>query len=150
MGLVVDYFEIGMLLGACFLVNWVTSDAKTNMSEGLTMLSFYVMIVSLLPSRAPAPFPLSAQCSRSRSRGGRRRRCGSTRGSRRSRSCSTARGASRRPLRTASRGRDRSNSDSDSDPSAKFTEPYPVALQDPREQRNAPLSPPFPQIPIKA
>ena len=40
-----DYFEIGMLLGACFLVNWVTSDAKTNMSEGLTMITFYVMIV---------------------------------------------------------------------------------------------------------
>ena len=45
MGLVADYFEIGMLLGACFLVNWVTSDAKTNMSEGLTMITFYVMIV---------------------------------------------------------------------------------------------------------
>ena len=40
-----DYFEIGMLLGACFLVNWVTSDAKTNMSEGLTMITFYAMIV---------------------------------------------------------------------------------------------------------
>ena len=35
-----------MLLGACFLVNYVTVDEKTNMSEGLTMISFYAMIVS--------------------------------------------------------------------------------------------------------
>lgn len=41
----VDYFELGMLLGACLLVNYVTIDAKTNLSEGLTMISFYVMIV---------------------------------------------------------------------------------------------------------
>ena len=37
-----------MLLGACFLVNYVTVDEKTNMSEGLTMISFYAMIVSCL------------------------------------------------------------------------------------------------------
>ncbi|KAI1789896.1 hypothetical protein LXA43DRAFT_1075110 [Ganoderma leucocontextum] len=46
MHLLFDYFEIGMLLGACFLVNWVTSDAKTNMSEGLTMITFYAMIAT--------------------------------------------------------------------------------------------------------
>ncbi len=44
----VDYFEVGMLLGACLLVNYVTIDAKTNLSEGLTMISFYVMIVRRL------------------------------------------------------------------------------------------------------
>ena len=37
-----------MLLGACFLVNYVTIDAKTNMSEGLTMICFYLMIVRML------------------------------------------------------------------------------------------------------
>ena len=40
-----DYFEVAMILGACFLVNYVTVDSKTNMSEGLTMICFYVMIV---------------------------------------------------------------------------------------------------------
>ena len=44
--LVLDYFEVGLLLGACFLVNYVTVDAKTNVSEGLTMIAFYAMIVS--------------------------------------------------------------------------------------------------------
>ncbi len=42
-----------MLLGACFLVNWVTSDAKTNMSEGLTMITFYAMIVRASFSKYP-------------------------------------------------------------------------------------------------
>ncbi|KAM5541653.1 hypothetical protein V8D89_004843 [Ganoderma adspersum] len=44
MHLLLDYFEVGMLLGACSLVNYVTADEKTNMSEGLTMISFYAMI----------------------------------------------------------------------------------------------------------
>jgi len=39
-----------MLLGACFLVNYVTQDAKTNWIEGLILLCFYVMIVSGLVS----------------------------------------------------------------------------------------------------
>ncbi|TBU39209.1 hypothetical protein BD309DRAFT_872771 [Dichomitus squalens] len=46
MHLLFDYFEVGMLLGACFLVNYVTVDEKTNMSEGLTMISFYAMIAT--------------------------------------------------------------------------------------------------------
>ncbi|PIL32583.1 transporter [Ganoderma sinense ZZ0214-1] len=46
MHLLFDYFEVGMLLGACLLVNYVTIDAKTNLSEGLTMISFYVMIAT--------------------------------------------------------------------------------------------------------
>nr|AVR29895.1 putative calcium-hydrogen exchanger 3 [Ganoderma lucidum] len=46
MHLLFDYFEVAMLLGACLLVNYVTIDAKTNLSEGLTMISFYVMIAT--------------------------------------------------------------------------------------------------------
>ena len=45
MHLLFDYFEVALLLGACFLVNYVTADAKTNWVEGLIMVSFYVMIV---------------------------------------------------------------------------------------------------------
>lgn len=47
---VLDFFEVGMLLGACFLVNYVTQDAKTNWIEGLVLLCFYAMIVSGLVS----------------------------------------------------------------------------------------------------
>jgi hypothetical protein len=35
-----------VLIGACFIVNYVTADSKTNWAEGATMVSFYVMIVS--------------------------------------------------------------------------------------------------------
>lgn len=42
----IDYYEVGLLVGACFLVNYVTVDGKTNFSEGFTMISFYVIIVS--------------------------------------------------------------------------------------------------------
>jgi hypothetical protein len=41
-----DFFEVAVLLGACFIVNYVTADAKTNWLEGFTMVSFYIMIVS--------------------------------------------------------------------------------------------------------
>ena len=34
--------------GRAARVNWVTVDEKTNMSEGLTMISFYAIIVSAL------------------------------------------------------------------------------------------------------
>ena len=44
---VVDYFEVVLLLGACFLVNYVTADQETNISEGATMMGFYAMIVSV-------------------------------------------------------------------------------------------------------
>ncbi|EJF60835.1 hypothetical protein DICSQDRAFT_181080 [Dichomitus squalens LYAD-421 SS1] len=46
MHLLFDYFEVGVLFGACLLMNYVTIDAKTNMSEGVTMVSFYVMIAA--------------------------------------------------------------------------------------------------------
>ncbi|KAF9056924.1 hypothetical protein BDP27DRAFT_1241851 [Rhodocollybia butyracea] len=44
MSLLFDRFEAILLIGACFLVNYVTADAKTNWAEGATMVSFYVMI----------------------------------------------------------------------------------------------------------
>ena len=43
--LYIDFFELSLLLGASFLVNYVTADAKTNWVEGLIMVSFYFMIV---------------------------------------------------------------------------------------------------------
>jgi len=40
-----DLFEVVLLVGACFLVNYVTADAKTNWAEGWILVSFYIMIV---------------------------------------------------------------------------------------------------------
>ena len=34
-----------MLIGSCFLVNYITADAKTNWVEGIIMIAFYLMIV---------------------------------------------------------------------------------------------------------
>ena len=42
-----DLFEVAVLIGSCFLVNYVTADAKTNWVEGIIMMSFYLMIVSV-------------------------------------------------------------------------------------------------------
>jgi Ca2+/H+ antiporter len=44
-------FEVILLVGACFLVNYVTADAKTNWAEGWVLVSYYVMIVSAPPLR---------------------------------------------------------------------------------------------------
>jgi len=44
MSLLFDFFEIAVLLGACFIVNYVTADAKTNWAEGFAMVAFYAMI----------------------------------------------------------------------------------------------------------
>jgi Ca2+/H+ antiporter len=44
--LLLDFFEVAILLAACFIVNYVTADAKTNWLEGYAMVSFYAMIVS--------------------------------------------------------------------------------------------------------
>lgn len=41
-----DVFEVVMLVGACFLVNYITADSKTNWAEGYTLISFYLIIVS--------------------------------------------------------------------------------------------------------
>lgn len=43
---ITDFFEVSVLLGSCFIVNYVTADAKTNWAEGYAMVSFYFMIVS--------------------------------------------------------------------------------------------------------
>ncbi|THH05547.1 hypothetical protein EW145_g4712 [Phellinidium pouzarii] len=42
--LLFDLFEVAVLLAACFLVNYVTADSKTNWAEGYIMITFYVMI----------------------------------------------------------------------------------------------------------
>ncbi|KAH7931353.1 hypothetical protein BV22DRAFT_1124276 [Leucogyrophana mollusca] len=43
--LLFDLFEVAALLGACFVVNYVTADSKTNWAEGFVLLSFYTMLV---------------------------------------------------------------------------------------------------------
>lgn len=44
LSLLFDFFEIAALLGAVFIVNYVTADAKTNWAEGFAMVAFYFMI----------------------------------------------------------------------------------------------------------
>jgi len=44
MSMLFDLFEVVLLVGACFLVNYVTADAKTNWAEGWVLVSFYIMI----------------------------------------------------------------------------------------------------------
>ncbi|TCD70346.1 hypothetical protein EIP91_003697 [Steccherinum ochraceum] len=44
--LLFDFFELAILLGACFLVNYITADSKTNWVEGLILVSFYAMIAT--------------------------------------------------------------------------------------------------------
>ncbi|KAG6850054.1 hypothetical protein H0H93_001870 [Arthromyces matolae] len=46
MHLLFDIFEVAVLIGSCFVVNYVTADSKTNWAEGFAMVSFYLMIVS--------------------------------------------------------------------------------------------------------
>lgn len=46
MSLLFDFFEVAVLIGACFIVNYVTADSRTNWAEGATMVSFYVMIAT--------------------------------------------------------------------------------------------------------
>ena len=45
--IITDLFEVTILLGSCFLVNYVTADSKTNWAEGVALVVFYIMIVSL-------------------------------------------------------------------------------------------------------
>jgi len=42
--LLFDLFEVAVLVGACFLVNYVTADSKTNWAEGMALVVFYIMI----------------------------------------------------------------------------------------------------------
>ncbi|EJD34456.1 hypothetical protein AURDEDRAFT_76175 [Auricularia subglabra TFB-10046 SS5] len=39
-----DLLEVALLAAACFLVNYVTADAKTNWAEGAVMVVFYVIV----------------------------------------------------------------------------------------------------------
>jgi Ca2+:H+ antiporter len=49
-----DLWEVAILIGACFLVNYVTADAKTNWVEGMVMVLFYIMIVRICCSFVPS------------------------------------------------------------------------------------------------
>nr|GAT43042.1 sodium calcium exchanger [Mycena chlorophos] len=44
MSLLFDLFEVAVLVGAAFIVNYVVADAKTNWLEGFAMMAFYLMI----------------------------------------------------------------------------------------------------------
>ncbi|KAI9439289.1 hypothetical protein H4582DRAFT_129082 [Lactarius indigo] len=44
MSMLFDLFEVMLLVGACFIVNSVTADAKTNWAEGSILVAFYVMV----------------------------------------------------------------------------------------------------------
>ncbi|KAI0667439.1 hypothetical protein C8Q78DRAFT_1082161 [Trametes maxima] len=60
--LLFDYFEVALLLGSCLLINYVMSDARTNFSEGATLVSFYVMIATaawFYPGQSQVAFMLS-------------------------------------------------------------------------------------------
>jgi hypothetical protein len=41
-----DIYEVAVIIGSCFIVNYVTADSKTNWAEGVSMIAFYCMIVS--------------------------------------------------------------------------------------------------------
>jgi Ca2+:H+ antiporter len=45
-----DIYEVAVIIGSCFIVNYVTADSKTNWAEGVSMIAFYLMIVSRLNS----------------------------------------------------------------------------------------------------
>ncbi|KZV70950.1 hypothetical protein PENSPDRAFT_664752 [Peniophora sp. CONT] len=40
-----DMFEVTVLVASCFLVNYVTADARTNWPEGVALIAFYAIIV---------------------------------------------------------------------------------------------------------
>jgi len=42
--LLFETFDVAVLVGSCFLVNYVTADSKTNWAEGAAMVAFYCMI----------------------------------------------------------------------------------------------------------
>ncbi|KAG8776004.1 hypothetical protein FRC15_000195 [Serendipita sp. 397] len=42
--LLFDIFEVVLLVAACFVVNYITADAKTNWAEGFMMISLYAII----------------------------------------------------------------------------------------------------------
>jgi len=44
LSLAFDLYEVVLLVSACFIVNYVTADAKTNWVEGMVLCAFYLMI----------------------------------------------------------------------------------------------------------
>jgi len=42
--LLFDIYEVAVIIGSCFIVNYVTADSKTNWAEGVSMIAFYIMI----------------------------------------------------------------------------------------------------------
>ncbi|KAG8869881.1 hypothetical protein FRC20_000743 [Serendipita sp. 405] len=42
--LLFDLFEVAILVAACFIVNYITADGKTNWAEGITMICLYAII----------------------------------------------------------------------------------------------------------
>jgi Ca2+/H+ antiporter len=54
-----DLFEVAVVIGACFIVNYVTADAKTNYAEGFAMVAFYFMVVGLSICRLCASLTLA-------------------------------------------------------------------------------------------
>ncbi|KAJ3936922.1 MAG: hypothetical protein NXY57DRAFT_1034960 [Lentinula lateritia] len=44
MSLLFDLFEVAILIGSCFLLNYVTEDSKTNWAEGVMLVALYIMI----------------------------------------------------------------------------------------------------------
>ena len=44
--LLFDLYEVAVIIGSCFIVNYVTADSKTNWAEGAALVAFYAMIVS--------------------------------------------------------------------------------------------------------
>ncbi|RPD56828.1 hypothetical protein L226DRAFT_615691 [Lentinus tigrinus ALCF2SS1-7] len=72
MHLLFDSFEVGLLLGSCLLVNYVTADAQTNWVEGLIMISFYMMIAVtawFYPGHPEEHYNLTLQCAGSAAHG---------------------------------------------------------------------------------
>jgi len=47
LSLLFDLFEVAVLVGSIFLVNYITADGKTNWAEGCAMVGFYAIIVSV-------------------------------------------------------------------------------------------------------
>ncbi|KAF8597562.1 hypothetical protein BDV93DRAFT_499519 [Ceratobasidium sp. AG-I] len=62
--LLFDHFEVVVVVGACFLVNSVTQDGRTNWSEGMIMIGFYLIIALAAwyyPGEAEPHFLLQCQ-----------------------------------------------------------------------------------------
>jgi Ca2+:H+ antiporter len=59
--LLYDPFEVSVLVAACFLVNYVTADNKTNWAEGVMLVAMYTMIVCVYPLVVILSHPLTCR-----------------------------------------------------------------------------------------